>query len=205
MNKVVFLLFIFFCQSGFSQSGQISKEEFLNEIFNQVADSNFSKFYLIHEASPCSFKRYDYGEWVKYGLKENITIDILNELAKKSYLDTSTNNWNQDGLTKAICIERKQASAILDSANDMERKEAVAKGKKKKIIREELNEWNKKPPEEKLVFYFSKPEFTDDLQYAVINVVYRCDDKACGMGATYLFSRTDHDWKVAGKMISWGN
>jgi hypothetical protein len=205
MNKVIFLLLISFSPSAFSQSGQISKEEFLNGIFNQVADSNFSKYYLLHEASPCSFKRYDYGEWLKYGLKENITIDILNELAKKSYLDTSTNNWNQEKLNKAICIERKQASEILDSALDMEHDEAVARGKRKKLIREELNAWNEKPEQEKLVFYFSKPEFTDDLQYAVINVVYRCDDKACGMGATYLFSRTENSWKVAGKMISWGN
>ena len=205
MNKVLISLLLLCSQAGFAQPAKISKEEFINQIFNEIADSSFSRYYLLNKAYPCNFKKYDYDEWVKYGLRDDIGIDILNELAKKSYYDTARNLWDQQKLNKAICIEDKQANLILDPVKNIEQDKNLSEKKKNKAIQKELKAWRNKPKQEKFVFCFSKPEFTDDFQYAVINVVCRCDDKACGMGATYLFKRKDDNWEIAGKMVAWEN
>ena len=203
--KVLILVLILYCPSTFAQSPQISKEEFVNEIFNKVADSNFSKYYLLDKAYPCNFKRYNYDEWAKYGLKNDVSINVLNELSEKSYLDSTHNSWIQGKLSKAICIADNEADTILNPVLELQHNKQITGRKKRKAIKKQLEVWAKKPEEEKFVFCISKPEFTDDFQYAVINVVYRCDDKACGMGATYVFKRIDNNWEVAGKMIAWGN
>jgi len=108
----------------------------------------------------------------------------------------------QDKLNKAICIDDKRADEILSTEETPSLNKRTSKKKK---VADEKKAWYKKPNEDKLVFYFSKPEFTDDLQYAVINIVYRCDELGCGQGATYIFKRTNDNWEIAGKMIAWGN
>jgi len=205
MNKVLIALFILYSSATFSQTPEMSKEEFVNQVLDEVIDSGFSKYYLLDEAPPCSFKRYDYDEWVKYGLKKMITIDILNELAKNAYRDTANSHWVEEKLDGAVCVHKDQAENILNPLSQIKNDPSLSEKEKKKAIRKLDKEWKKRPAEEKVVFCFSKPEFTDDFQYAVMNISYRCDDKACGMGTTYLFMQTDNGWKVAGKMVSWSN
>jgi len=43
------------------------------------------------------------------------------------------------------------------------------------------------------------------MQFAVIDIICRCDNKSCGMGSTYLFRKKDNGWMLAGKMTSWVN
>jgi hypothetical protein len=55
------------------------------------------------------------------------------------------------------------------------------------------------------VFFFSKPAFTQDQQYAVIDMGFRCDNQQCGMGATFVFKQENNRWILAGKKQIWGN
>ncbi|HTQ27286.1 MAG TPA: hypothetical protein VMI35_04125 [Puia sp.] len=190
------------CGTG-EETPVITKEMFVNEIFNQVADSSLHKYYLLQESVPCSFKRFDFDEWMKYGLRETISFDVLNELARNTCRDSSRKSWVQANLQKAVCIRDDQARAILDPIFSLRDQTGMSKTEKRKTIREQQKAWDKKPLEEKLVFCFSTPEFTDDYQYAVIDVSIRCDEKACGSGCTYIFHREGRGWRIAGEMMSW--
>jgi hypothetical protein len=207
MNKMLILSWLLaFCGHRVpAQTNAVTREAFVNEIFNQVADSSLSKYYLLKQSIPCSFKRYDFDEWMKYGLKEMITIDILNELAEKSYRDTARVLWDQQNLARAICIQDQDARKILNPLLSLENNKELSASQKRRAIRKRWKAWNRKPLDEKLVFCFSKPEFTADYQFAVIDVSFKCDDKACGMGATYIFRRNGQSWKIAGERTAWAN
>ena len=52
------------------------------------------------------------------------------------------------------------------------------------------------------VFSFSQPQFTDDGQYAVIDLNYVCGP-LCGEGFTCVFRRTTTGWKLIAKHANW--
>jgi len=150
MKMLVAILALFSMQSSFAQPAQFQKEEFINAILDKVIDSSLSRFYLLSNAYPCSFKRYDYDEWMKYGLETPVTIDVMNELARKSYYDTAINTWTQSRLNKAICIDDKQAKRILDAASIPDQTSQTSK----KVARKEWKSWQERPSQEKLVLFF---------------------------------------------------
>jgi hypothetical protein len=152
------------------------REEFLNQVFRTVVDSSLSNYYLYAEAMPCSFVKYDYEEWAKYALQEDVPIYLLNELAEKCYHDRAPSSWRQDSLSKAVCLGAWASDSI-----------------------------GRLPAQEKPVFYFSRPEFTDDGQYAIIDLGFQCGAH-CGRSATYLFRRTGAGqpvWKMIGRRLNW--
>src|ERR1700749_5152426 len=118
MNKVICIVFVFLWQTSFSQTTSITKEEFVNKIIDQVVDSNFTSggyinYFLVQDARPCSFKKFDYGGLVKYSLNRMIPIYALNELAKNSTEDTVKDSWSQQNLNNAICVSKEKADSIL--------------------------------------------------------------------------------------------
>src|ERR1700694_3379446 len=118
MKRALLLVLLLYGHSRFSTAlGQTSlpqKEVFVNQVFDMVVDSNFSAYYLAEQAYPCSFVKFDYDEWVKYGLQESVSIDVLNELAKKSYDDREPRHWQPDRLVKAFCVGEKKIDSILN-------------------------------------------------------------------------------------------
>lgn len=183
---VIFLLFIY--TKGIGQNNAFSNEDFVNAIAWQVVDSSFHHYYLFSNAAPCSFKRFDYDEWYKYGLLQDVPLYSMNELAKKCFLDAAPRSWQPEKLLNARCIDEKRAADLLS----MNSQQAV------KNTGRRFNENN-------VVFCFSRPAFTDDYQYAVIDCSIRCDAQQCGMGATLLFRQVNGKWILAGKKLAWGN
>jgi hypothetical protein len=156
-----------------------SPERFVNAIFPTVVDTSQPHYFLVMGADTCRFVKYDYDEWSKYHLLEPVPISILNELAEKVYLSRNVYRWNQDSLTKAICITRRQADSILY-----------------------LNPPGGDGTPNHLVFSFSLPHFTDDGKYAVIDLNMVCGGR-CGLGSTYIFHLTDTGWKMIGVYRNW--
>jgi len=188
MKWLVLLAVIVVYKTGSAQYSPVSNEDFVNEISKLVVDSNFSHYYLSSNEAPCSFKKFDYDEWYKYALTEDVPIYILNELAKKSFTDNAPLNWQQQKLQHAFCIDDEKAKEMLAWPA-------------KRHVKNAANSSN----EDKVVFYFSRPAFTNDYQYAIIDMGYRCDDLQCGMGATFLFRQLNGKWKIAGRKLVWGN
>ena len=187
MKKLILLLGVLIYKAGQAQNSPFSNEDFVNAVSRLVVDSSFSHYYLSANEAPCSFKKFDYDEWYKYALKEDVPIYILNELAKKSFLDGAPRSWQQGKLLNAFCIDEEKAKAMLAPA----------------VKRHVKNNGDK--PGDKIVFYFSRPEFTDDYQYGIIDMGFRCDDRQCGMGATFLFKQVNGRWIPAGRKLAWGN
>jgi hypothetical protein len=156
-----------------------SPERFVNSIFPRVVDSAQSHYFLVVGADSCRFVKYNYDDWADYHLAEPVSISILNELAKKVYLSGYHYLWKQDSLTKAICVTRRQADSILY-----------------------LNPPGGAATSDHYVFSFSVPQFTDDGNYAVIDLNMICGG-ACGVGATYLFHLYPSGWKVVGEYTNW--
>lgn len=188
MKTACFFLVLLLCNTGHAQPIGFSKEDFVNAVFHEVVDSRVSAYYLSADAAPCSFKKFDYDEWYKYALKEDVPIYVLNELAERSMLDAKPVYWRQEQLHGAYCIDEKKIEALFTIA-------ANTTVKRK----------NTSLPENKVVYFFSRPEFTADGQYAIIDMSYRCDSHLCGMGAVFLFRQINGKWSVVGRKLVWGN
>src|ERR1700761_2771290 len=147
-------------------------ERFVNAIFHTVVDSTLPAYYLIKGTDTCRFVHYDYDEWEKYHLKEPVPISILNELAEKVYLSKFPYFWKADSLTNAVCITRHTADSLLSLPNPYP------------------------------IFSFSLPQFTDDGQYAVIDLNMVCGPR-CGLGTTYIFRRLGNTWTIVGIYRNW--
>lgn len=188
MKAFILVLALFFSRAGYTQQPPLSAEAFINAVYAAVLDSNLSSYYLAADEAPCSFVKFDYDEWYKYGLDEDVPVYILQELAKKCFEDNAPRKWVADQLLNAVCIEEKEAGELLSAAT---------KGP--------FRNTNKKSGEKNVVFSFSRPAFTDDGQYAVIDMSFRCDNRQCGMGATFLFRQVNGKWKLAGKKLAWSS
>jgi len=156
-----------------------SPEEFVNAVCHTVVDSSVSNYYLLAGADTCRFVRYDYDEWSKYHLLEPVPISILNELSEKVYLSRYPYFWKQHALPTATLITSRQADSLLY-----------------------LNPPNGDGTSRHLVFSFSLPQFTDDGQYAVIDLNMVCGGH-CGLGSTYIFHLTSKGWKMIGAYRNW--
>jgi hypothetical protein len=161
-----------------------SPEEFVNAVYTTVVDSNFDHYYLVAGTDSCRFLKYDYDEWINYYLREPVPFLALNELSEKVYLASSLPYfWKQQHLNKAICITRKQADSILA-----------------------LNPtFAHKPTSLHIVYSFSLPQFTDNGEFAVIDMNMICG-QVCGTGSTFIFRLTaTGQWKLIGQHVNWSS
>jgi hypothetical protein len=91
-----------------------------------------------------------------------------------------------------------------NASSQLVKESQLSKESQKKIYKKEIKAWNRLPAAERTVFFFSRPLFTDDGRYAIIDLTYRCDGHLCGMGATCLFKQTAAGWKLIGRKVNWG-
>jgi len=160
-------------------------EDFVNQVYHTIVDSSFDHYYLIAGADTCRFVKYDYDQWERYYLKESVPFVTLNELSEKVWLSRFPYFWRQQRLQKAVCITAQKADSLLFP----ERYGPVDR---------------KRPVEERLVFSFSLPQFTDDGQYAVIDLNSVCGAN-CGISETCLFRRNKAGWKLIGRHVNYSS
>jgi hypothetical protein len=176
-----------------------SPEEFLNAIASTVVDTSFDHYYLVAGTDSCRFEKYSYDEWIKYRLKEPLTFNTLNELSEKVYLSRYPYFWKQPHLQKAILVTRKQADSILGSHAPLPDN---APSRVKRKWRQNLK---RLPAWQLNVCSFSLPQFTDDGQYAVIDLNVICGT-ACGKGLTCIYRLTaTGEWKLVGQYANWSS
>ena len=156
-----------------AQQSLPSPEAFVNAVFHTVVDSSLSRYYLLGGTDTCRFVKYDYDEWVKYSLWEEVPLMVMNELAEKVFLSHAPYYWKADSLQNATCITALKADSLLA--------------------------WPKSVPG---VFSFSRPYFTADGSYAVIDLNFVCGF-GCGKGTTFLFHWTAGRWKLIGRHVNW--
>ena len=160
-----------------------SPEEFVNAVYTTVVDSSFAHYYLVAGTDSCRFLKYNYDEWIQYHLKEPLPFVVMNELSEKVYLSRYPYFWKQQHLGKATCISRKQADSILGH-NPTFAHRATS---------------------ENVVYSFSLPQFTDNGQFAVIDMNVICG-QVCGTGYTCIFRlTTTGEWKLIGQYVNWSS
>ena len=135
----------------------------------------------------------------------DVGILTLNELAKKCYYDRKPGAWLQDSLTAGCCINVAKARQLLDPLAGLPVDSAASSHHRKRIVDKKQRQWLALPPQERTVFYFSLPEFTDDGEYAVMDLEFRCDDRQCGLGATWIFQHTAAGWIPVCKKTRWSS
>lgn len=160
-------------------------EEFVNAVYSTIVDTTRPHYYLVVGTDSCRFLKFDYDQWFTYHLLEPIPIQILNELSEKVYHSQYPYFWNQDRLRKAICITRRQADSLLSANPVFAHKSASGN--------------------ENFVYSFSLPQFTDDGQFAVIDLNVICG-AVCGAGYTCIFRlTTTGEWKLVGRATNWSS
>src|SRR6187402_2650090 len=100
----IICLFLFFgglCAQGWAQE-RPSNEEFVNAVFPSMG-FDLPSYYLVMGADTCRFEKFDYDEWVKYYLTEQVPVTTLNELAYKVHLARMEQYWDQGKLNRAVC------------------------------------------------------------------------------------------------------
>jgi len=171
MRCIYFLFLLCFGRAGAQTTGRDTARAGVpsNEAFlNEVlAQAPDSLLYLVAGSDTCRFEKFDYDEWIKYHLKETVPFATLNELAYKVHITKDPYFWQQDKLKKVICITAKTADSLLSL------------------------------PSGPGVYSMSRPYFTDDDQYAVIdvNLLY---SPVSVQGFTLLFHRTPKGWQEIG-------
>jgi hypothetical protein len=179
-----------------------SPEVFVNDVLPTIIGSSFPKYYLIKGADTCRFEKFDYDEWVKYHLQETVPISVLNELSYKVHLANQPYYWQQNRLQKAVCIAAYQADSLLFQWDSL--RHYAAHTRKERAQHERyLRQWDQLPVQEKRIYSLSRPQFTDDGQYAVIDVNWKVD-ALLGGGFTFLFRRTTKGWQCIGSKLNWG-
>jgi len=154
-----------------------SRENFINAVFPKVFGDTFPSTYnLIAGSDTCRFEKFDYDEWVKYYLKESVPFTTLNELAYKVHTAHEPYFWQQGKLVNATCVSVRGADSIFYSLH----------------------------AEFPAVFSFSQPQFTDDGQYAVIDINMKTGPIA-GAGFTFIFHRALYGWRCIGEKQNWGD
>jgi len=139
---------------------------------NQVlSQAPDSMLYLIAGSDTCRFEKFDYDEWVKYHLQETVPLTTLNELAYKVHITKEPYYWQVDKLKKAICVTAGAADSILSQSSGAR------------------------------VYSISRPYFTDDGQYAVIDINL-LDSPVSIHGFTLIFHRTQKGWLAIGSKQS---
>jgi hypothetical protein len=182
MRSIYFLFLVLASRVGAQTVGQDttgarmpSNEAFLNEVVEQMRGGPVPAYYLVAGTDSCWFEKFDYDEWVKYHLQEVVPITVLNELAYKVHMTTRPYFWNQDCLRNAICITAAKADSLLSP----------------------------RPFDSlKTVFSISQPQFTDDGQYAVIDVNTK-ECVRCGAGFTFIYRRAANGWRRIGYKNNW--
>jgi len=182
----ILLLFLFPLGAVHMVSAQPpAPEDFVNAVYHTIVDSVFDHYYLIAGADTCRFVKYDYDEWEKYYLKEEVPFITLNELSEKAWLSRFPYFWKQQRLEKAVCITAQKADSLLFP----ERYGPVDR---------------RRPLVERLVFSFSLPQFTDDGKYAVIDLNSVCGAN-CGISMTCIFKHGLSGWKLIGRHINYSS
>lgn len=102
---------------------------------------------------------------------------IFQKIFLKSETDTLTETWQCHNLKNSKCIS-------LDL--------------KYSFVR------NKTLPQEKKVYTFSKPIFSDNYEYAVIEMSYFCGPK-CAYGCTFLFKKINSRWQKVAETNCWAS
>lgn len=170
-------LFLFFAIACGVQAQELpSREAFVNEVFLKMGDGAIPSYYLIAGSDTCRFEKFDYDEWVKYHLQEDVPLTTLNELAYKVHIAREPYFWQKDKLKKAICITVGKADSLLALPL----------------------------PQRASVFSFSQPQFTDDGQYAVLDVNWKIG-LIPGSGYTFLYRHTHDGWRKIGSKHNWGS
>jgi hypothetical protein len=166
----------------------LAKEAFVDTIYRTIVDGGFAHYLLVGTAHPVSMVKYDYDEWVKYALQEEVSIQVLNELAKKALEHREAQEWQAGQLMHVRCVPPEKSDSVLGAGLG-----------KRQFLR-----WEKLPAQDRTVFNFSYPLFTDDGQYALIDLDKHCDPRQCGVGMTCLYRKTAAGWKLVGRMVRWG-
>ena len=171
--RIICLFLFLLCVGRVEAQTLPSNEEFLNQVLPAMGIN--TAFYLVAGSDTCRFEKFEYDEWVKYHLRETVPLTVLNELAYKVHLARTPYYWKQGILNNAICITAARADSLLSP-----RPVALSK----------------------TVFSISQPQFTDDGQYAVIDInTKQCI--RCIAGSTLIYRRDHNGWRQIGHKNNW--
>ncbi len=181
-SSPLFILFFVLCSSRQGRAQNIpSPEAFVNAILDSATGSDTSHIYLVAGVDSCWFTKFNYDEWENYTLRESVPLTTLNELSEKVSLARFPYFWKTALLPRAILLTRHQSDSLINTGPH----------------RQPL-------PKQKILYSLSLPEFTDDGQYAVIDINLICGVQ-CGQGFTCIFHKTPDGWKLIGKHNNWAS
>jgi hypothetical protein len=185
-----------------------TKEQFFNSVYKIFVDSSFSTFYLSNELSRLYIDKYNQ-EQVRIDFGKFIPDSLLKQIIWKSSRDTITQKWQCNNLTeKARCISSDSISKITGESTTYTIiiKEKWTERKKEKEKEKQINKQQKerviKPMKDRILYFFSRPIFSDDQRFVIIAIGYGCGS-LCGHGCTYLFEKVNGKWKKIAETSCW--
>jgi hypothetical protein len=142
---------------------QSSNEKLINDIYSCFVDTSYSSYYL-HEKC-LTLKRHSNENKGFESFMNFISETQLDDLLNKATTDTLPLKWNCGELDKAKCINKTNNTGILI----VELSHYPSKRYRKKIEKEN-DKINKKPEQERRLYYFSRPIIDNKSEYAIIEM-----------------------------------
>lgn len=147
------------------------KEQFINSVYLTFVDSSFTQYYLTDNCSKLILSSAK----IKVDFAHFCPDSIFQQIYLKSEVDTLTETWQCNNLTKSKCISSDLVYTFVQDKTLLQ---------------------------EKKVYTFSKPIFSDNCEYAVIEMSYFCGPK-CAYGCTVLFKKVNGRWTKLTETNCW--
>lgn len=179
------------------------KEAFVNEVFRNFVASSFSYYYLDSSADNINFYRIHYREQIKKSILRIVPEEYLNDIFMKMEMDTNLLYWDYNLLKNARkALNEDDILQLFTTVRYS--KNYRSKRKREKIavkqIEYQRKVHNAKPIQERQIYHFSRPIFSKDDQYAIINFSVVCGS-TCGGGCLYVFKKISGKWLFVEKFL----
>jgi hypothetical protein len=190
--KVFFtILFTVFTLNFFAQIDY--KEKFLNEISNEFVDKSFPYYCLSLDRFYIELDNFSIKP-MQTDFKTFISDSTLKSIINQYKTDTLTEQWDCKKITKAKCVDvNYENNDLMIISMDYRWSE---KKKKKEEIRQTKKykrKQNKKPKWDKQIFYFSRPLFSSNKEFAIVSVWINSGPMN-GSGCIYFFKKINGKW-----------
>ena len=215
-NSLFAAIFMLTCFCSKAADTLVSK--LINSVYLEEVDSTAQFYYLLDSAKNPRFNKFDLEELMN---EEEITKDVpLNDFIFNIQHDTTKFCWENFNLIKARCVDRRHLPHYgrgykifhyvsyntkdsvlkkLDAENVIPIlvKPKMTKAELKKAERKAIKKYDDRPIEEKKWYSFSKPIFSNNMEYVLISL----DNNE--RGCLYIFKLVKGTWTRILKFRCW--
>jgi hypothetical protein len=192
-SGILFIFLSIFDLRSFSQ--EETSVDFINQVYLTIVDSSFTNYYLSDSFTIISNLEDELLE-SRPDKRHIMDYKTLQEFILKSHQQIP-GKWDCGKIKKSICVNDDtipvitgtRAQYVLNDEWSEEKKEF----ERERQLEEQRKIWRSKPEQEKYVYFFSKPIFSEHHNIAIVSLARYCGMR-CALSCIYTFKKVKGKW-----------